>query len=213
MLTLVRVLTACFTLLAMMAHNTIAPAAESAPRAEKPSLVPHTKFVFKIKGKSGTYSYEYLKNERGVLIFRMVRRNGKIETYRTTEDLASIANIREDGTVRRVFRPHSGFLSFPLYVGKKWKMRYTISRNSGTEISRERDCRVVGYKNTTVKAGTFSSFIIKCTNQRDDRTWPAYEQYVYAPSIGQVIHYSSLEFKYAFELVDIIPPQQQTTSK
>ena len=200
-------------LMALAAGQTTIEAAENTARAERPLLVPHTKFVFKIEGKSGTYSSEFLKNERGVLIFRRVKRSGKIETYRTTEDLASISFIREDGVVRKAFRPHSGFLSFPLYVGKKWKMRYTVSRENEWKYSRERNCRVVGYKNITVKAGTFPSFIIKCENQRENRTWPAYEQYAYAPGVGQVTHYASAEFDYTYQLVKIIPPPQQTTPK
>ncbi len=92
-------------------------------------------------------------------------------------------------------------------------MRYTVSYKSGAEISRERDCSVVGYENTTVKAGTFSSFIIKCTNQRYDRNFPAYERYAYAPDVGQIIHYTSAEFDYTFQLVEIIPPPQQTKPK
>ena len=207
MLTIMRVLAVCFTLFVMMALNTITLAAESAVRAERPILIPHMKFVF--EGWVPRYR-EYLKKEGGFLVFKDTRTNGEIETYRTTEDLASVDNIEPDGTVRRAFRPHSGFLSFPLYVGKEWEMRYTISYKSGAEISRKRECRVVGHENTTVEAGTFPSFIIKCTNQRDDRMWPAYERYAYAPGVGQVILYTSAEFDYTFQLVKIVPPQQTT---
>ena len=201
-------------LMALAACQTTQKAAENTVRAEKPVLVPHTKFVFEIEGKSGTYSKEYLRNENGVLIFRRVRRSGRIETYRTTEDLASIDDtIEEDGVVRRAFKPHSGFLSFPLYIGKEWRMSYTLSRKGYVKVSRERNCSVVEYENTTVKAGTFSSFIIECSNQREDRDFPAYERYAYAPDVGQVIHYTSAEFNFTFQLVKIIPPPQQTTPK
>ena len=199
-------------LMALAAGQTTVEAAENTARAEKPVLIPHTRFVFEIEGR-GTLRREYLKKEGGFLVFKDTRTNGEIETYRTTKDLASVDNIEPDGTVRRAFKPHSGWLSFPLYVGKEWKMRYTVTYKIGAGISRERRCSVVGYENTTVRAGTFSSFIIKCTNQRDDRMWPAYERYAYAPNVGQIIHYTSVEFEYAFELVDIIPPPQQTIPK
>ena len=199
-------------LMALAAGQTTVEAAENTVRAERPVLVPHTKFVFEIEGKSGTYSKEYLRNENGVLIYRMVQRSGKVETYRTTEDLASIDNIREDGTVRRAFKPHSGFLSFPLYVGKSWEARYVISRKKGN-VRRERSCNVLRYEDVEVKAGVFPSFIIGCSNQREGRVYPAYELYAYAPDVGQVIHYTSVELNYTFELVKIVPPPQQTTPK
>lgn len=199
-------------LMALVAFPSTQEAAENTVRAEKPVLIPQTKFVFEIEGRSGTYSNEYLKKEGGFLIFRRVQRSGRIETYRTTEDLASVDNIREDGTVRKAFRPHSGFLSFPLYVGKEWRMRYVLSRKK-RDIRRERSCRVWEYTDVEVKAGVFPSFIIRCENQRDDRIYPAYERYAYAPDVGQVIHYTSVEFKFTYQLVKIVPPTQQTISK
>jgi len=194
----------------MMIHSTITPAAESSVRAERPILISHTKFVFE---GWGPRLREYLKKEGGVLVFKDTRTNGEIETYRTTEDLASIDLTRPDGTVRKAWTPHSGFLSFPLYIGKKWETRYTLSRKGRRKISRERNCRVVGYENTTVKAGTFPSFIIGCENQREGATRPAYERYAYAPGVGQVILYTSAEFDITFQLVKIVPPPQQITSK
>ena len=199
-------------LMALAAGQTTVEAAENTARAERPVLIPHTKFVFELEGR-GTRRREYLKKEGGFLIFKDTRPNGEIDIYRTTEDLASVDNTKPDGTVQKAWTPHSGWLSFPLYVGKEWKMRYKQSGKSGAENSRERSCHVTEYKDVEVKAGTFSSFIIKCTNQRDDRMWPAYERYAYAPNVGQIIHYTSAEFEYAFELVDIIPPPQQTTPK
>ena len=197
-------------LMALAAGQTPVEAAENTARAERPVLIPHTKFVFE---GWGSRRREYLKKEGGFLVFKDTWTNGEIEIYRTTEDLASVDLTKRDGTVRKAWTPHSGFLSFPLYIGKEWEMRYTVSYKSGAEISRERDCSVVGYENTTVKAGTFSSFIIECRNQREDRTWPAYERYAYAPDVGQVIHYTSMEFDITFQLVKIVPPAQQTTPK
>ena len=197
-------------LMALAAGQTPVEAAENTARAERPVLIPHTKFVFE---GWGSRRREYLKKEGGFFVFKDTRTNGEIETYRTTEDLASVDLTKRDGTVRKAWTPHSGFLSFPLYVGKEWEMRYTISTKGGWKISRERDCSVVAYENTTVKAGTFSSFIIECTNQRDDRNFPAYERYAYAPNVGQIIHYTSMEFDYTFQLVKIVPPPQQTTPK
>ena len=199
-------------LTALAAGQTTVETAENTARAERPVLIPHTKFVFEIEGKSGTYSSEYLKKEKGVLIFRIVQRSGKIETRRATEDLATIDNIREDGTVRRAFKPHSGFLSFPLYVGKRWEARYVLSRKKG-DIRRERSCLVREYTDVEVKAGVFPSFVIGCSNQREDRVYPAYELYAYAPDVGRVIHYTSVEFNFTYQLVKIIPPPQQTKSK
>ena len=203
-------LTACFMLFALISTADIAFAAEkNAVRAEKPVLVPHTKFVFKFTGKSGTYSTEYIKNDGGILIFDVTHRSGQLETYRATEDLEGISNTRTDGTIRRSFTPHSGFLSFPLYVGKKWEAKYTLTSNKytgeQTKIQRKRTCEVDDYEKTEVKAGTFDSFIIRCENQRDGRSLPAYERYAYAPTVGQVVYYRSDEFKTEYELTEIVP--------
>lgn len=186
---------------------TVAAAAEITVRADKPTLVPHTKFVFKFEWGS-TWIKEYIKKDGGFLIFENTKASGKVETYRTTEDLASVDVTKSDGTVRKAWTPHSGFVSFPLYVGKKWVARYTFSKIDREDIQRERNCSVIDYEDVKVKAGTFPSFIIDCTNQREDRNLPAYERYAYAPDVGQVIDYSSPEFELTFYLVKIIPPAQ-----
>ena len=45
-------------LMALAAGQTPVEAAENTARAERPVLIPHTKFVFETEGKSGTYSNE-----------------------------------------------------------------------------------------------------------------------------------------------------------
>ncbi len=197
-------------LTALAAGQTPVEAAENTARAERPVLIPHTIFVFEGWGSGRR---EYLKKEGGFLVFKVTRTNGEIDTYRTTEDLASVDLTERDGTVRKAWTPHSGFLSFPLYVGKEWKMRYTISIKNREDIPRERSCLVREYADVEVKAGVFPSFVIGCSNQREGRAYPAYELYAYAPDVGQVIHYTSVEFDITFQLVKIVPPPQQTTPK
>lgn len=178
-------------------------------RAEKPVLVPYTEFVFEFTGKSGTYRTQYIENDGGILLFAVTHRSGQLETYRTTEDLSGISNTRTDGTIRRSFTPDSGFLSFPLYVGKKWEASYTLTQNkksgSQTKIRRKKTCEVEDYENTEVKAGVFPSFVIRCENLREDRAQPAYEKYAYAPDVGQVVYYRSDEFQIEYGLTEIVP--------
>ena len=56
-------------LMALAAGQTTVEAAENTARAERPVLIPHTKFVFEIEGR-GTRRREYLKKEGGFLIFK-----------------------------------------------------------------------------------------------------------------------------------------------
>ena len=59
--------------------------------------------------------------------------------------------------------PHSGFLSFPLYVGKQWEMQYTSTLSGEGARNQVRKAQVISYERITVPAGTFDAFKIKST--------------------------------------------------
>jgi len=59
--------------------------------------------------------------------------------------------------------PHTGQLSFPLYVGKQWEMQYSSVQGIEGARNQTRKAQVVSYEKITVPAGTFDVFKIQHT--------------------------------------------------
>lgn len=90
-----------------------------------------------------------------------------------------LAIVGPDGKPALSWEPAIGW-QFPLHVGRSWTTSYrqTIHAANRT-ISYDMSCRVEGYGDVTVRAGTFKAFEIACstTNGSNDRYW-------YSPDMG-----------------------------
>lgn len=106
---------------------------------------------------------------------------------------STVCNTIEGNSVRRVgswrpaeFTPHSGLVSFPLFIGKQWEHSYTYTVPGGQAINQIRRASVVSFEKVTVPAGTFDAFKIQSSRtiwgDRPGRTIS--EIYYYSDKIG-----------------------------
>lgn len=163
-------------------------------QAERPTFKKGASFTF--KNWTGEWSYTYLGERDGLLVFEGKNRKTSWELF-YTPDLNAVRSTRRGYEFEN--SPHYGGMSFPLYVGKSWEHHYTHSMRSGT-IQRRIRAAVTAYETVAVPAGTFGAYRIEIENQRLDRPFPADETLWYAPDVGFVIKYSSREFRWEYEL-------------
>jgi len=69
------------------------------------------------------------------------------------------------GDGKRVARPHSQSLVFPLSVGRQWKVDGKGVTAAGSDATLEGNCKVSAYEKVTVKAGAFDAFKVECDNE------------------------------------------------
>jgi hypothetical protein len=77
------------------------------------------------------------------------------------------------GEGKRTWRPSAQTLSFPLSVGKEWKVDAKGTTAAAREASLQGACKVSAYEKVTVKAGNFDAFKVECDT----------EFYVYGPGV------------------------------
>jgi hypothetical protein len=66
------------------------------------------------------------------------------------------------GDGKRSWKPSSQSLSFPLTVGRQWKVDAKGVTAAGRDIALEGVCKVSAFEKLTVKAGTFDAFKVEC---------------------------------------------------
>lgn len=69
------------------------------------------------------------------------------------------------GEGKRAWRPSGQGLSFPLHLGRQWKVEAKGVTLAGRDITLDGNCKVVSYEKVTVKAGTFDAFKVDCDNE------------------------------------------------
>lgn len=78
------------------------------------------------------------------------------------------------GDGKRVWNPSSQAFSFPLSVGRQWKVEAKGVNAGGRDISLNGNCKVAAFEKISVKAGTFDTFRVECDS----------EFYVYGPGVA-----------------------------
>lgn len=78
------------------------------------------------------------------------------------------------GEGKRTWNPSSQSFSFPLSVGKQWKIDAKGTNAGGRDVTLNGNCKVAAFEKVSVKAGTFDTFRVECDS----------EFYVYGPSIA-----------------------------
>jgi hypothetical protein len=94
-------------------------------------------------------------------------------TMMVTSEGSWIAFVGRDGKPMLSFDPPLGW-QYPLMVGKTWTAKYRMTMHAANKtVDFDMSCRVEGYENVTVKAGTFPAFRIACTNGigNEDTMW------------------------------------------
>jgi hypothetical protein len=69
---------------------------------------------------------------------------------------------------RKRASPPNFYLAWPLEVGQSWEYTYTWEAQGQPTLQQTRRCTVKGQEVVTVPAGTFQTFRVVCTNQRDE---------------------------------------------
>jgi hypothetical protein len=80
----------------------------------------------------------------------------------TTEQQWSLDLNYMSGEGKRVWRPDSQYMSFPLTVGKQWKVNAKGVNAAGRDIAGEGACKVVSLEKVAVRVGTFDAFKVDC---------------------------------------------------
>jgi hypothetical protein len=129
--------------------------------------------VVRLETVDGTESYVVKSGETGEVYFRradlawtMDKVSGTIESQATPPDLRYV---------------------WPLEVGKRWDVTYTLNRPlDRTTAKRQRECAVLAREAVSVPAGTFETVKIGC---RDKRSGAATYEAWYAPAVKQVVRW------------------------
>jgi hypothetical protein len=169
-----------------------------APILDRP-LVPSVGDTFTYKYNGETVAMTYVSRDRDLYCYS-ARASGARQSNicRTSEGNP----VRSVGSWQPVtFTPYRPILSFPLFVGKRWELSYTLHRGfQGSEHSvaatgqahyemntnRIMRARVVSYEKVTVPAGTFDAFKIEAVDGPWGMTIPLSVIYYYSPEVGLV---------------------------
>lgn len=134
--------------------------------AERPNLAVGDTWVW-------TYGTEkFAGQEDDNLLFE---HNITFKRYRT-RDLNLVKTISGEGKVTQLRDPHSGFLQFPLFVGKSWSHSY-----ESNGVPRRSNCSVKAHEQITVRAGTFMAFRTEGEDKRLDRPYGILINFWYSP--------------------------------
>ena len=124
-----------------------------------------------------------------MLIFE-VRSADNVERWYRTGDLNLVKAV-EGEQVTRLRDPHSGFLNFPLFVGKNWSHSYR-NRELSSDVLRNARYEVEAYEKVTVKAGTLEAFKIEGRDQRSDRPYAIRLRFWYAPEVKAIVRFDGV---------------------
>jgi hypothetical protein len=91
-------------------------------------------------------------------------------------------DVKRSGDITNMKNPHSGLLSFPLSIGKDWRITCTTA-----QARHDAHYRVVGYEPVTTPAGTFDAFKIEGLDKRNDRPLGINVTMWYAPSVKNIV--------------------------
>lgn len=169
---------------------------QKSPTAERPAFKEGASFTF--KNWTGEWTQSYMGERDDLLIFRHANRKKSWEVS-FTKDLALVRTKGRGDDIENT--PHSGFLAFPLHVGKTWEHSFTHAMIGSNQVyQRVLRARVAAYERVSVPAGTFWAYRIE-TEVTTVGYSPASETYWYSPEVGFHIKYQSREFQWEYELI------------
>jgi hypothetical protein len=137
-----------------------------------------------------THVEKFLGEEGGLLVFQIPVGEYVAKRYRT-KDLNLVKDVQGE-RITQLRDPHSGFLSFPLFVGKAWSHSYKNRELSG-DVLRQASYRVTAHEQVTVTAGIFRAFRVEGTDQRSDRRYPIVVSLWYAPEAKAIVKFDGVD--------------------
>lgn len=121
-----------------------------------------------------------LGEKNGDWLFRVEGENFSGERHRNND-----LNLLRDTTgkeVLNVHTPHSGLLSFPLFIGKEWGQEYMRKHNK-----RSQRFKVESYEEVKTRGGSFSAFRISGIDRHLGNGFGTLVKIWYAPSVKNIV--------------------------
>jgi len=132
--------------------------------AEQPKLTVGDRWDYLRRDK--TVSYEFAGEKDHLLVFNIQWDDGTKESEFRNVDLNFLKNVDYKGELYEEVEPYRGWMSFPLWVGKRWNYTFRTShtkRAASESAPIDADVKVVAYEQVKVPAGTFWAFKIEET--------------------------------------------------
>jgi hypothetical protein len=129
------------------------------PRAERPAIKVGDAWTLERTNRSGG-TLEVRREVKAVTpeaLTVVVTDTAGTTEQQWTPDLNYVS-----GEGKRVLRPSLQYLSFPLSVGREWKVDLKGTNAAGRDLTSEGRCKVLAYEKVTTRAGSFDAFKIEC---------------------------------------------------
>ena len=154
-----------------------------------PTWRPGDEWVYRSEGPQGksvfVWSVVRLETVEGTECY-VVKSGETGEAYFRRADLAWTMD-KVSGTIESRATPPDLRYVWPLEVGKRWDVAYTLDRPlDRTTATRQRECEVLTRETVSVPAGTFATVKIGC---RDKRSGAAMYEAWYAPAVKQFVRW------------------------
>ena len=180
-----------------------ASGATAGPTIEAPPTF-HKGYKLTFRSRTSDYDVTYQGEQNGLLVFHHDTRERLPYDYLYTPDL-KLAGVN-DAQLQTQFDPPVGYVDFPLSVGRKWKVTYKSTSNSGHSMG-ESEVEVVSYGPVQVPYGTVNAFkiLVHNTDREVKRANPV-ETYWYSPEIGYFIKHDTNKpiYEDPFELTAVL---------
>lgn len=138
----------------------VAAIAQEEPKAERPAVKAGDAWTFERVNRPGGSKVEVKREIKAVtpeaLTVVVTDAAGTSEQQWTPE----LNYVR--GEALRVLRPHLQYVSFPMTVGREWKVESRGTNANGRDVTSEGRCKILSFERVTTRAGAFGAFKVEC---------------------------------------------------
>jgi hypothetical protein len=163
----------------------------------------HKGYKLTFRSRTSDYDVTYQGEKDGMLVFHFDTKERPPYDYYYTPDLKLVQIVSAQQQTR--FDPPIGFVEFPLSAGKKWKVTYKTTTNSGHSMA-EAVVEVEDYGPAYVPYGSIKAFRIKVhISDREVKRMNTVETYWYNPDIGYFVKHDTNKpfFEDPYELIAV----------
>jgi hypothetical protein len=138
-------------------------AAQDSAKAERPELRVGDSWLFERTDRGSSAKTDVARKVLAVGAEELTIASTEGATATEQKWTRELNYVSGDG--KRVARPHSQSLAFPLSLGRQWKVDGKGVTAAGSDATLEGNCKASAYEKVTVKAGTFDAFKVECDNE------------------------------------------------
>lgn len=172
------------------------------PRIEKPPTF-HQGYQLTFSARTSHYEVTYQGEQDGLLVFHFETKETLPFDYLYTPDL-KLSGITTSQEQTR-FDPPVGYVDFPLFIGKKWKVAYKATSNARHSMD-ETSVEVMAFEPVRVPYGTVDAFRITVRHtDREVSRMNVEDTYWYSPNIGYFVKHETAKpfYKDPYELTAV----------